>query len=118
MYALEGGDPRIDVAVRCALSSTSRFLAGTSPLGIVEEVWSLVAAKRLSARVRAATQRDGLGLIQDPVSPVPGDGRHRAQASAPAPELGCQTNRRGGREDLHHARSAARVSRTSSAREG
>ncbi len=48
MYALEGRDRRfvLAFAIGCALSSSYGFLAGTWPFGIVEGIWSLVAAKR------------------------------------------------------------------------
>jgi hypothetical protein len=48
MYALERrGSPFIAAfAVGCALSSTYGFLSGAWPFGVVEAVWTLIAARR------------------------------------------------------------------------
>jgi hypothetical protein len=48
MYALERRGPAYTAgfAVGCALSSAYGFLAGAWPFGIVEAVWTIVAARR------------------------------------------------------------------------
>ncbi len=48
MYAFErrGNGFVLAFAVGCALSSAYGFLAGTWPFGVVEAIWSLVAARR------------------------------------------------------------------------
>jgi len=48
MYALERRDRRFIVAfaLGCALSSSYGFLSGAWPFGVVEAVWSVVAAHR------------------------------------------------------------------------
>jgi hypothetical protein len=48
MYALERRGPNFVLlfAVGCALSSAYGFLAGTWPFGVVELIWSGVAARR------------------------------------------------------------------------
>lgn len=54
MYALENRGPRFIAAFACgcALSSTYGFLAGTWPFGVVEAIWTLIAARRY-VRVRS-----------------------------------------------------------------
>jgi hypothetical protein len=48
MYALERRDRRFIVAfaLGCALSSSYGFLSGAWPFGVVEAVWTIVAAER------------------------------------------------------------------------
>jgi hypothetical protein len=48
MYALERRGPHFVLlfAVGCALSSAYGFLAGTWPFGVVELIWSGIAARR------------------------------------------------------------------------
>ena len=50
-YALEQRRPLFVAAFACgcALSSSYGFLAGTWPFGVVEAVWSLIAARRYLA---------------------------------------------------------------------
>ncbi|HUY58588.1 MAG TPA: hypothetical protein VMV16_02655 [Solirubrobacteraceae bacterium] len=57
MYALENRDQRfvLAFAVGCALSSSYGFLAGTWPFGVVEAMWSLIALRRYTDRVRTQT---------------------------------------------------------------
>jgi hypothetical protein len=59
MYALESRDQRfvLAFAVGCALSSSYGFLAGTWPFGVVEAIWSVIALKRYTDRVRTQTAR-------------------------------------------------------------
>ncbi len=56
MYALEHRNPRylIGFAAGCALSSTYGFLAGTWPFGTVEAIWTAVALRRWTTRIRDA----------------------------------------------------------------
>jgi hypothetical protein len=48
MYALERRGPRfiLAFAVGCALSSAYGFLSGAWPFGIVEAIWTVIAARR------------------------------------------------------------------------
>lgn len=48
MYALERRHRRyiLAFAIGCALSSAYGFLAGTSPFGVVEAIWTVVALNR------------------------------------------------------------------------
>ncbi len=48
MYALERRGPAFVAAfaVGCALSSSYGFLSGTWPFGVVEAIWSVIAARR------------------------------------------------------------------------
>jgi hypothetical protein len=57
MYALESRNQRfvLAFAVGCALSSSYGFLAGTWPFGVVEAIWSLIALRRYTDRVRDQT---------------------------------------------------------------
>jgi len=47
-YALEARSPRfvLGFAIACVLGSVYGFLQGAWPFGLVEAVWSLVAARR------------------------------------------------------------------------
>jgi hypothetical protein len=58
-YALEEGAPTFVMcfALACLLSSAYGFLQGAWPFGIVEAVWTLVALRRWSARIRRRTDR-------------------------------------------------------------
>ena len=60
MYALERRGPGFVAAFACgcALSSSYGFLAGTWPFGVVEAIWSLIAARRFLAVRR---ERSALG---------------------------------------------------------
>jgi hypothetical protein len=51
MYALERRGPRfvLAFALGCALSSLYGFLAGTWPFGVVEAIWTVIAAIWLAA---------------------------------------------------------------------
>ena len=53
MYALEARNQLfiLAFAVGCALSSVYGFLAGTWPFGVVEVLWSLIAARRYYSRL-------------------------------------------------------------------
>jgi hypothetical protein len=48
MYALEHRRPAFVAAFACgcALSSSYGFLAGTWPFGVVEAIWTVIAARR------------------------------------------------------------------------
>jgi hypothetical protein len=48
MYALERRGPRfiLAFAVGCALSSVYGFLSGAWPFGVVEAIWTVIAARR------------------------------------------------------------------------
>ncbi len=50
MYALERRGPRFVAAfaLGCALSSAYGFLAGAWPVGGVEAIWTVIAARRYS----------------------------------------------------------------------
>lgn len=58
MYALERRHSGfvLAFAVGCALSSTYGFLAGTWPFGVVEAIWSIVAAHRFVQRAAGRPQ--------------------------------------------------------------
>jgi hypothetical protein len=58
MYALESRDHRFVLAFAfgCAVSSSYGFLAGTWPFGVVEAIWSVIALKRYTDRVRAGVE--------------------------------------------------------------
>ena len=51
MYALESRDRRFVAAFAagCVLSSAYGFLSGAWPFGVVEAIWSVVAARRYLA---------------------------------------------------------------------
>ena len=53
MYALEGRGPRYTIAfaLGCVLSSVYGFLSGAWPFGVVELIWSTVAARKWHLRV-------------------------------------------------------------------
>jgi len=55
MYALERRGPRFVAAFACgcALSSVYGFLAGAWPFGVVEAIWTVIAARRF-LRLRRA----------------------------------------------------------------
>jgi hypothetical protein len=55
-YALEDRDRRFVLAFAgaCALASAYGFLQGAWPFGLVEAVWTLVAAQRWRKRAAAA----------------------------------------------------------------
>lgn len=48
MYALERRNPRfvLAFAIGCLLSSAYGFLSGAWPFGVVEVIWTVVAARR------------------------------------------------------------------------
>jgi len=53
-YGLEPRSPWFNLAVAgaCAASSIYGWLAGTWPVGVVEGVWAIVAARRWRERLR------------------------------------------------------------------
>jgi predicted membrane-bound mannosyltransferase len=59
MYALENRHPRYVAAfaVGCCLSSVYGFLSGAWPFGVVEGIWSVIAARRYGALRRVHTVR-------------------------------------------------------------
>ena len=60
-YALEHRSPWfvLAFAVSCALGSAYGFLQGAWPFGLVEAVWSVVAARRWRVARRAAGRQRG-----------------------------------------------------------
>jgi hypothetical protein len=60
-YALEHRSPWfvLAFAVSCALGSAYGFLQGAWPFGLVEAVWSVVAARRWWVARRAAGRQPG-----------------------------------------------------------
>ena len=60
-YAFEARSPRfiLGFAIACVLGSVDGFLQGAWPFGLVEAVWSVVAARRwYGTRRRTETQAD------------------------------------------------------------
>ena len=57
-YALEDKGPQFVLlfAVSCTLGSAYGFLQGAWPFGVLEAVWSVVAARRWWVRRRGATR--------------------------------------------------------------
>ncbi|WP_026607468.1 hypothetical protein [Methylocapsa acidiphila] len=61
-YALEGKSSWfvLGFALACGLGSIYGFLQGAWPFGLVEAIWSLIAAQRWRARRRAAGPNDSI----------------------------------------------------------
>jgi len=57
-YAFERRSPWfvLGFAIACALGSAYGFLQGAWPFGIVEAIWSLVAARRFVAELAAVSK--------------------------------------------------------------
>ncbi len=59
MYSLERRHPRfiLAFALGCALASSYGFLSGAWPFGVVEAIWSLVAARRYQVEANGLRRR-------------------------------------------------------------